>query len=73
MAIYVTGDKHQNYYDLFKFADKMELNENDYVIVLGDMGLFWRYDKKDANEIIKFYEENYTCNLYFIDGNQGEI
>lgn len=33
------------------------------------MGLFWRKDRKDSNEFIKFYEENYKCNLWFIDGN----
>lgn len=69
MAVYVTGDKHQNYYDLFKFADKMELNENDYIIVLGDMGLFWRYDRTDALEFINYFEQTYNFNLYFLDGN----
>ena len=69
MGLYITGDKHQDYNRLFSKIELGKLNENDTIIVLGDMGLFWRHDKKDANEIIKFYEENYTCNLYFIDGN----
>lgn len=69
MAVYITGDKHQQYNGLFTFARKMELNENDYVIVLGDMGLFWRHDKKDADSFIKYFEENYKFHLYFLDGN----
>ena len=73
MRLYITGDKHQDYNRLFTKIEFGKLNENDTIIVLGDMGLFWRHDKKDANEIIKFYEENYTCNLYFIGGKQGEI
>lgn len=69
MAVYVTGDKHQRFDSLWFFADRMKLTEQDYIIVLGDMGLFWRHDKKDANEIIKYFEKNYKFNLYFIDGN----
>lgn len=47
----------------------MKLTEEDYIIVLGDMGLFWRNDKKDAENFIKKFEEKYNFNLYFIDGN----
>lgn len=69
MAVYVTGDKHQRYDGLESQAGWLELNEKDYVIVLGDMGLFWRSDRKDANSFIKYFEENYTFHLYFVDGN----
>lgn len=69
MAVYVTGDKHQKFDPILFFADQMELTEKDYVIVLGDMGLFWRNDKRDADEFIEFFERNYNFNLYFIDGN----
>ena len=69
MNYYVTGDKHQDYAGLFSKIELAKLGENDTIIVLGDMGLFWRNDKKDADAIIKFYEDNYTCNLWFIDGN----
>lgn len=54
---------------ILTFANRMELTENDYVIVLGDMGLLWRYDKKDCDPFIKMFERNYKFNLYFIDGN----
>lgn len=69
MAIYVTGDCHGMFDKIYFFADRMKLTEQDYVIVLGDMGLFWRHDKQDANSNIKYFEEHYNFNLYFIDGN----
>ena len=49
----------------------MKLKENDYIIVLGDMGLLWRHDMKDANSFIDFFEKNYKFNLYFIEGNHS--
>ena len=69
MATYITGDCHQRFDKIYNFIYKMNLTENDNIIVLGDMGLFWRYDKQDADMIIDFYEDQFKCNLYFIDGN----
>lgn len=69
MAIYVTGDKHQNYRNLLTFIEFEKLTENDTILVLGDMGLFWRKDRIDSDTFIDYYEKNYKCNLWFIDGN----
>jgi len=69
MAIFLTGDCHADFRKIYNFADRMELNENDYIIVLGDMGLFWRNDRKDADVFIRDFEERYNFNLYFVDGN----
>lgn len=69
MAVYLTGDKHQQFQSIFTIADRLKLDENDAVIVLGDMGLFWRRDKEDANSFIGYFENNYKFNLYFVDGN----
>lgn len=69
MAIFLTGDCHADFRKIYNFADRMELNENDYIIVLGDMGLFWRNDRKDADIFIRDFEERCNFNLYFIDGN----
>ena len=55
------------------FANKMELTEQDYVIILGDAGLFWRNDRKDSDTFINFFEENYKFNLYFIDRQPREL
>lgn len=47
----------------------MKLTENDYIIVLGDMGLFWRNDKKDSKAFIQDFESKFNFNLYFVEGN----
>lgn len=69
MAVYVTGDCHQDMRKIYTFAERMDLGPDDYVIVLGDMGIFWRHDKADAKVIIKDFEARFNFNLYFIDGN----
>lgn len=69
MAVFITGDKHQRFEGIINKADFGYFDENDAVIVLGDMGLFWRHDKKDANSFIEYFEQNYKFMLYFIDGN----
>lgn len=70
MSVYLTGDKHGQFESIYKFIDKMDLGKDDTIIVLGDMGLFWRKDKVDAKANIEIYEQR--CDetmLYFIDGN----
>ena len=69
MAVYITGDCHQDMRKIYTFADRMDLGPDDHVIVLGDMGIFWRHDKADAKVIIKDFEARFNFNLYFIDGN----
>lgn len=34
--IYITGDKHGDYSDIFKFCFKYKTNRNDIMIILGD-------------------------------------
>ena len=67
--VFLTGDKHGDFFDIINFINDYNLGENDYIIVLGDMGLFWRKDKKDAEIFINLYEDSYKVNLMFIDGN----
>jgi len=68
---FITGDKHQDYQDIDDFLTRFpELDTEDTtILVLGDMGLCWRKDKKDAKYLTKLYEEKYKANLWFIDGN----
>ena len=73
MSVFITGDQHGEFNELLTFADRMQLGINDYIIVLGDMGLFWRHDKRDAKFFINFFEENYKFNLYFIDRQPREF
>lgn len=69
MAVFITGDCHGDMRKIYNFAEKMDLGLDDHIIVLGDMGIFWRHDKADAKVIIKDFEARFNFNLYFIDGN----
>lgn len=65
--IYVTGDQHGNYSSLLKFSKSSEgqiLTKNDYVIVLGDFGLFPETIPK-----IKRLDRQLTFTLLFLEGN----
>lgn len=63
------GDCHGDFRKIYQFAEKMELKEGDAIIVLGDMGLLWRQDRRDANIFIRDFEDRWKFNLYFVDGN----
>lgn len=63
------GDCHGDFRKIYAFADKMALGPDDYIIVLGDMGLFWRHDRRDANIFIQDFKNRYYFNLYFVEGN----
>ena len=68
--VFVTGDCHGDLTRIIDFIQRFNLKLGDSIIVLGDMGIFWRKDKKDADIHIKNYETN--CNgvhLYWLDGN----
>lgn len=63
---YITGDMHQDFSRLYFYKN---LTHHDTILILGDMGLFWRKDKKDSEYYIKELEKNINCNIWFIDGN----
>ena len=69
MAIFLKGDIHGDFSAVVNFIERMNLGENDSIIILGDFGLLWEYNRKREKEFIEFYEKNYTCNIYFIRGN----
>lgn len=65
--IYVTGDTHGDFKRFSKKNYGTILNENDIVIILGDMGLLWSKDK-EYDYWCKFFKEKPWLTL-FIDGN----
>lgn len=68
--IYVTGDLHGEFSDLINFSNSIKgkaLNKQDYVIVLGDFGLW----PETVNQIKKLSEIlNFT--LLFLEGNHED-
>lgn len=67
--VFVTGDKHACFEGIFSFIEMYDLTEEDTIIVLGDMGLYWRNDRKDSKSFVEMYEKTYKTNLWFVDGN----
>ena len=67
---FVTGDTHGDLTRVWNFIDKIDINnENCNIIIAGDAGLCWRYDKQDLDFHIKNHENKYKTHIYFIDGN----
>lgn len=69
MATFLKGDTHGDLTAVVDFIEKMNLGENDNIIILGDFGLLWEYNRKREKEFIEFYEKNYKCNICFLRGN----
>lgn len=67
--VFLKGDTHGDFTDILSFIHTYDLGYGDWIIILGDAGLFWRKDRKDANHFIDLYEKEYEVNLMFIDGN----
>lgn len=65
----VTGDKHGQFGNIYDLIDRLYLGENDNILVLGDMGLFWSNNLAMTKNTIDNYEKKYNCNIWFIDGN----
>ena len=71
MKIYITGDTHIPI-DISKlstrnFPEQKELTREDYVIILGDFGLYWRYDAEHLYWMRWLEDKNFT--VLWIDGN----
>ena len=45
--IYITGDKHGDYTDVFNLYNKYNTSKNDILIILGDAGINYFSDKRD--------------------------
>lgn len=77
--IFATGDKHGeiDFRDLAnkRFPLNRELTRDDYVIILGDWGVFWSPDAKSEKTkkyLLKFYNERRFTTLV-IHGNHDNI
>lgn len=68
--IYITGDKHGNYSDIFAFCDKFKTTKDDLLIVLGDAGINYYLDDRDY--ILKNSLLQLSITLFCIHGNHEE-
>ena len=68
--IYITGDKHGNYSDIFYFCNKYKTSINDIMIILGDAGINYYLDERDY--ILKEKLKKLPITLFCIHGNHEE-
>ena len=68
--IYITGDKHGNYSDIFNFCNKYKTSINDIMIILGDAGINYYLDERDY--ILKEKLKKLPITLFCIHGNHEE-
>lgn len=66
--IYITGDTHGNYrrFDIFNFPEQIKMTKNDYVIILGDFGIW--HESAEEEYWFNWLEQKPFTTL-FIDGN----
>ena len=68
--IYITGDKHGDYNDIFYFCYKYKTTRNDILIILGDSGINYYLDDRDY--ILKNSLLQLPITLFCIHGNHEE-
>ena len=68
--IYITGDKHGNYSDIFYFCNKYKTSINDIMIILGDAGINYYLDERDY--VLKEKLKELPITLFCIHGNHEE-
>ena len=56
--IYITGDKHGDYTDVFIFCNKYKTTKKDLLIILGDAGINYFLDDRDG-KLSWCIEDNY--------------
>lgn len=68
--IYITGDKHGDYRDIFDFCYKNKTSKDDIMIVLGDTGINYYLNERDY--ILKNSLLQLPITLFCIHGNHEE-
>lgn len=69
MAVYVTGDTHGDWMSRLKtssFPEQKEMTKDDYVIILGDFGL-WDNSKREKYNLDWLEDKPFTT--LFVSGN----
>lgn len=68
--IYITGDKHADFYEVCYFCKKEKTSKDDLMIILGDAGINYFNDERDY----KLKEKLSECSITFfcVHGNHEE-
>lgn len=68
--IYITGDKHGEFKEVFEFCHKQKTNVNDIMIILGDAGINYFANERDYT--LKNSLLEYPITFFCIHGNHEE-
>lgn len=68
--IYITGDTHRDFDRIFDFTKKYQTTHDDYLIILGDVGINYYLDERDIKLKDKLQELN--INLICLQGNHEQ-
>lgn len=69
--IYVTGDTHGNLDRIVTFFKDNNVQKNDTIVILGDVGLNY-YNDSRSTRAKKYYVERIDCDLLCIHGNHEQ-
>ena len=70
--IYITGDTHADFsrFLIDKFPIQKEMSKDDYVIICGDFGGIWTFEKENIREKYSLdYLNEKKFTTLFVDGN----
>ena len=67
---YITGDVHRDFKRIEEFTKKYHTTLNDYLIILGDVGLNYYEDERDKK--LKEKVSHLPINLLCVKGNHEE-
>ena len=70
MMIYITGDKHADFRDVFDFCSDNKTSLDDVLIVLGDAGI--NYFNNEQDYILKASLSKYPITFFCVHGNHEE-
>lgn len=70
IMIYITGDKHADFSEVYEFCERCNTTTDDILIVLGDAGINYFANKRD--NILKSELKNYPITFFCIHGNHEE-
>ena len=68
--IYITGDKHGEFKEVFEFCHEQKTNTNDIMIILGDAGINYFANERDYT--LKNSLLEYPITFFCIHGNHEE-
>lgn len=68
--IYITGDRHGKYAEIFQFCYQNNTSTSDMLIILGDAGINYYLDYRDT--LLKRELRNLPITLFCVHGNHEE-